>query len=111
MAVVRKSEFAKLCNVSKGRVTQWITSGILDGAALVGEGRLAMIDVDIGRAQVMERRAVNESCGLNGLNTKLDYVVESTNERTHHVDQDGLNRDSRTPAPTARRQRADSARR
>jgi len=58
--------------VTKGRVTQWITAGLIDGAAIVGEGRMAMIDVDIARVQLKERRAVNESNGLNGLNTKLD---------------------------------------
>jgi hypothetical protein len=72
LAVVRKSEFAKLGNVTKGLVSQWIAKGYISGAAIVGEGRSAMIDVDIARAQVKERRAVNESCGLNGLNTKLD---------------------------------------
>ena len=71
MPVVRKSEFADMSGVTKGRVTQWVTAGLIDGAALVGEGRSAMIDVDLARAQLIERRAVNESCGLNGLNTKL----------------------------------------
>jgi hypothetical protein len=62
-----------MCNVSKGRVTQWLTAGLIDGT-IGGEGRSAAIDVDIAQAQLKERRAVNESCGLNGLNTKLDGV-------------------------------------
>ena len=100
-----------MCNVSKGRVTQWITSGILDGAALVGEGRLAMIDVDIGRAQVTERRAVNESCGLNGLNTKLndDVPAQRTAPSMSRAAREDVGEASRTaplvpphPAPEVR---------
>ena len=72
MSAIRKSEFARLCNVSAPSVSQWISGGKIDGAAIVGEGRSAMIDLDLARAQVKERRAVNESYGLNGLNTKLD---------------------------------------
>ena len=124
MSAIRKSEFAKLCNVSAPCVSQWISGGKIDGAAIVGEGP-ALIDPDIARAQLRDRLAVNERFGLNGLNTNLGDVparhpgpvlpnvggdvVESANERTHHVDQEGLNRNSRTPAPAARRPRADSA--
>ena len=72
MAVVRKSEFAAMCNVSQGRVSQWLTEGKIDGAAIIGTGRSAKIDVDLAMAQVKSRRAVDESCGLNGLGTKLD---------------------------------------
>ena len=66
-----------MCNVSKGRVTQWITAGLIDGAAIVGEGRSAAIDVDIARAQLKERRAGNESCGLNGLSTNISTTTIS----------------------------------
>ena len=71
MAVVRKSEFAKLCNVSKPRVTQWIAEGKLTPPALIGEGISQRIDVELGMAQVDERRAVDESYGLNGLDKNL----------------------------------------
>ena len=74
MSAIRKSEFAKLCNVSAPCVSQWISGGKIDGKAIVGEGRSAMIDVDLARAQLKERLSTNERCGLNGLNTKLDDV-------------------------------------
>jgi hypothetical protein len=61
-----------MCNVSKGRVTLWLTEGKIDGAAIIGEGRSAKIDADLARAQLRERLSTNEHCGLNGLNTKLD---------------------------------------
>jgi hypothetical protein len=38
LAVVRKSEFAKIANVSKPRVSQWISEGKLTAPALIGEG-------------------------------------------------------------------------
>jgi hypothetical protein len=72
LALVRKSEFARLCNVSNGRVSQWITAGYISGAAIVGEGRTAMIDVDVAMAQLKERLSVDERFGLNGLSTNLD---------------------------------------
>jgi hypothetical protein len=75
LAVVRKSEFAKIANVSKGNVTHWLTSGHISGDAIVGEGRLAMIDVDLATAQLQERLSINERFGLNGLDTKLEAPV------------------------------------
>jgi hypothetical protein len=77
LPVVRKSEFAVLCNVSQGRVSQWLTEGKIDGAAIIGTGRAALIDSDLAMAQVKSRRAVDESCGINGLSTKLDAPTES----------------------------------
>jgi hypothetical protein len=74
-----------MCNVSKGRVTQWITAGLIDDAAIVGEDRSAAIDVDVARAELKERRAVNESCGLNGLSTKLDGPAPSTRDFSETV--------------------------
>jgi len=87
-----------MSGVTKGRVTQWVTAGLIDGAALVGEGRSAMIDVDLARAQLIERRAVNESCGLNGLNTKLgpDAPSEAPSNAT------GAAPTPHHPAPEAR---------
>jgi hypothetical protein len=76
LPVVRKSEFAEMCNVSKGRVTQWITAGLIDGAAIVGEGRSAAIDVELAMAQLQERLSINERFGLNGLDTNLEPPAE-----------------------------------
>ena len=70
--IVRKSEFAALCNVSPGRVTQWITEGKIRGAALVGSGRSAQIDFSVAQAQLRETLDVDMRFGMNGLNTRLD---------------------------------------
>ena len=67
-----------MCNVSKGRVTQWVDEGKITGAGLIGEGRSQEINPEIALRQLKERRAVNESCGLNGLNTNLDPKVVHT---------------------------------
>ena len=75
MPVVRKSEFAKLCNVTKGRVTQWITQRLIDGAAIVGEGQRALIDVDLACAQLQERLATDERYGLNDLSTNISTTT------------------------------------
>jgi len=76
MSVVRKSDFAKMRNVSQGRVSQWIKAGQISGAAIIGEGRSAMIDSKLALVQLQERLSINERFGLNGLNTKLDDDVE-----------------------------------
>jgi hypothetical protein len=76
LAVVRKSEFAKIANVTKGNVTHWINAGHISGAALVGEGRTAMIDVELAMAQLKERLSVNERFGLNGLDTNLEAPLD-----------------------------------
>ena len=71
MSAIRKGQFAELCGVSAARVSQWISEGKIDGAAIVGEGRMAMIDPDRARAQLRTRLAINERFGENGLSTKL----------------------------------------
>jgi hypothetical protein len=71
MTTVSKSQFARLSNVGKSRVTSWLTEGKIDGAAIVGEGRFARIDVELARAMLKERLAPAESHGLNGLWTDL----------------------------------------
>ncbi len=68
--VVSKGDFARLCGVSPGRVTQWIDERKISGAALVGEGRSAKIRVSVAQRQVGLRRDVGQSLG-NGLGTKL----------------------------------------
>ena len=72
MTVVRKSEFARLCNFSKPRVSQLISAGQLTPPALIGEGKNQRIDVELGMAQLRERLSVNERFGLNGLDTNLE---------------------------------------
>ena len=72
MPVVRKSEFARLCNFSKPRVSQLISAGQLTPPALIGEGKNQRVDVELGMAQLRERLSVNERFGLNGLDTNLE---------------------------------------
>jgi hypothetical protein len=72
LPLVKKSEFAKAINVSVPRMSQYLSEGKIDGAAVVGEGQRALIDFDIALAQLKERLSVNERFGLNGLDTNLE---------------------------------------
>ena len=65
-----KSDFAKAIGVSPGRITQYITAGIITRDALVGEGRAAKVRADVAREQIRLRRHVGQSLG-NGLMTHL----------------------------------------
>lgn len=75
--VVSKSDFARLCNVTAGRVSQWISEGKLSGAAIVGEGRFAKIDVDEGSRQLGTRLDMSQRLGLNGMGTRLPGLPSS----------------------------------
>ncbi len=68
---VSKGDFARICNVSPGRVTQWIQEGKISGPALVGEGRSARIVPSIARKQIKARTDSGQAFG-NGLKTNLD---------------------------------------
>jgi hypothetical protein len=70
-AVVSKGEFARLKNVSAGRVSQWIAEGKITGDALAGDGRMAKINVDVATAQLRRHLDVGQRFG-NGLGTRLD---------------------------------------
>jgi hypothetical protein len=69
--IVSKSEFARLSNVTPGRVTQWITERKIHGDAIVGEGRAAQIHVARARAQLRLHLDIGQRMG-NGLSTTLD---------------------------------------
>lgn len=69
-----KGEFAKRCNVSPGRVSQWIKDGQIGPEALVGEGRSAKILIDVAVQQLQARRDVGQAVG-NGLDTRLERPV------------------------------------
>lgn len=71
--IVSKGEFARLIAVSPGRVSQMIADGMISGAALVGDGRMARIDVGIATAQIRSRRDIGQALG-NGLGTRLDVA-------------------------------------
>lgn len=70
-ATATKGEFARRCNVTPGRVSQWIASGQIGPDAISGEGRSATIRVDRALAQLRRRLDVNQRFG-NGLTTRLD---------------------------------------
>lgn len=68
--VISKSEFAARIKVTPGRISQYISAGIIGPDALVGEGRLARVDVAKALRQIGMRRHVGQSLG-NGLGTRL----------------------------------------
>lgn len=68
--VVTKGEFARRCNVTPGRVSQWISEKKISGDAIVGEGREARIRESVAKAQLRLRRDVGQGLG-NGLGTRL----------------------------------------
>lgn len=70
MPEMSKSEFALHIGVSPGRITQYISAGIIGPDALVGEGRTARIDADRAKAQISTRRHVGQALG-NGLTTRV----------------------------------------
>ena len=74
--LVSKGQFAVLTNVSKGRVSQWIAEGKIDGDALDGEGRDAKVRVPIALAQLKKRLNIDQRFG-NGLGTRLDLRLVS----------------------------------
>lgn len=68
--VVSKGEFARISNVSPGRVTQWIAEGKITGDALVGEGRAARIRVRAAQSQLKRHLDPNQMTA-NGVRTRI----------------------------------------
>ena len=79
--VVSKGEFSKLCNVTPGRVSQWISEGKITGDALVGEGRNAKVRVVLALAQLKLRLDISQRFG-NGLSTNLNNPVAAPAQAT-----------------------------
>lgn len=80
---ISKREFAGLCRVSKGRVSQWIKEGKLSGRAFDGEGPRARIVVEEALRQLKLRLDTGQRFG-NGLRTNLQAPTrpgERTQER------------------------------
>ena len=71
--IATKGEFAKLANVSAGRVSQWISAGKITQAEMVGEGRDAKINVEAAFAKLNLRLDFGQRNG-NGLGTILKLV-------------------------------------
>ena len=67
---VSKGEFATICNVTPGRVSQWLAQGHLTGDAIVGDGRNARIRVKVAQSQLRTRRDVGQTLS-NGLGTNV----------------------------------------
>jgi transcriptional regulator with XRE-family HTH domain len=84
--LMRKSDFAKRCGVSKGRVSQWLKAGQIDGAAIVGEGRGAKLDAALALAQLKLRLSTDERFGWNGLSTNLDWLPADEEEEAEAAD-------------------------
>jgi hypothetical protein len=82
--LMRKSDFARRCNVSKGRVSQWLKAGQIDSKAIVGTGRGAKLDAAEALRQLKLRLATDERFGLNGLGTTLDWLPDA------EAEEDGL---------------------
>ncbi|WP_439273558.1 hypothetical protein [Pseudochrobactrum sp. HB0163] len=66
-----KGEFAKLINVSAGRVSQYIASGQIGRDALQGEGRSARIIVERAKRHLSNRLDVSQRVGINGMTTRI----------------------------------------
>lgn len=72
MQTMSKGDFARECNVTPGRVSQWLSEGVIGTDCLDGEGRNARIIVDRAKAQIGLRRDPGQAMG-NGLGTRLDF--------------------------------------
>lgn len=72
MALVSKSDFAAIINVSPGRVSQFIKAGQITQEAIVGAGQRAKIDVDRAKADLRLTLDISQRLG-NGLDTRLDH--------------------------------------
>lgn len=70
MVAISKGEFARRRGVSPGRVSQWLSEKKITGAAIIGEGRSALIDEALACEQLGERLDTGQRFG-NGLATNL----------------------------------------
>jgi hypothetical protein len=86
--ILKKSDFARACNVDKSRVSQWLKAKQIDGEAIVGEGRFAKIDAAVALKQLKARLSTDERCGLNGLNTNLDWLPDVDEEEEAELEAD-----------------------
>jgi len=68
---ISKGEFARRRNVTPARVSQWLSEGKISGAAIVGEGRGALIDEEIACQQLDQKLDIDQRHSGNGLKTTL----------------------------------------
>jgi hypothetical protein len=71
LTVETKTQFALRCNVSQGRVSQWIAAGKIKPTSLEGDGRSARVRVEAALADLKRSLDVSQSIGLNGFTTRL----------------------------------------
>lgn len=69
-----KTEFAKIANVSAGRISQYITEGKITAAEMEGFGRNAKIKVPEALAKLSLRIDPGQRLG-NGINTNLQIPI------------------------------------
>jgi hypothetical protein len=69
VTLVSKGEFAKLANISPGRVTQLIAEGKIGRDALDGDGRAAKIRLEVALPQYHARRDPGQATG-NGAHAR-----------------------------------------
>lgn len=86
-ATMSKAEFAELIRVSPSRISQYLSGGILDDAALVGSGRSARIRVNVAIEQIRARREPSQATGLNGMRTQLRAIAETFSPKAHEFGQ------------------------
>ncbi len=86
LPTMTKGEFARLINVTPGRVSQYIASGQIGPDALDGTGRNARIIVDKARRQLTGRLDVAQRVGLNGLGNRVSVpeVAQSEPETSNY---------------------------
>ena len=70
-ALLSKGDFARLINVSPGRVSQMIAEGKIGPDALVGEGRYAKVRVEAAKRAIAATTDIGQRFG-NGLGTLLN---------------------------------------
>lgn len=73
--IVSKGKFAKLIRVSAGRVSQYISEGKISADCLVGEGRMARIDVAKAKAALNDTLDISQRLG-NGIDTQIDVPTQ-----------------------------------
>lgn len=84
LPTMTKGEFARLINVTPGRVSQYIASGQIGPDALDGTGRNARIIVDKARRQLTGRLDVAQRVGLNGLGNRVTAPAATEPEPSNY---------------------------
>jgi hypothetical protein len=98
--IATKKQFAEIAGVSAARVSQWLSSGQINGAALVGEGRHARIRTEVALNQLRlrldaDQRIANGTARLGrpkGSNSVLDNTVAPSAENAESTLEERLKR-------------------